>query len=104
MESAPFPPKPAPLVSLSEAVFLFMLVLFLAVVCIWPILAGRIHHFSTWVPDAVHTYAVHEHGVTIYLKPALGKFYVSLPWLWSSLLAATFLTGLVTGRKSGSRK
>jgi hypothetical protein len=103
MESAPFPPKPVPLVSFSEAIFLATLALFLAIVCIWPILTGRIHHFSTWVPDALHTYPVHQHGVTFYLQPALGKFYVSLPWLWCALFAATILTGFLT-KKSASGK
>jgi hypothetical protein len=103
MESAPFPSKPAPFISLSEAVFLVVLVLFLAVVCIWPILTGRIHHFATWIPDDLHTYPVHQGGATFYLKPSLGKFYVSLPWLWCSLFAATVLTGLLTKKPTSSK-
>jgi hypothetical protein len=104
MESARFPARSEPLVTVSEAVFLLVLLLFLAVVCIWPILAWRIHHFSTWTPDAVHSFPVRDHGGVIYLKPTLGKFYVSLPWLWCSLLAGTVLTGFLADRKPGNRK
>jgi hypothetical protein len=91
-------------VSLYEIVFFFVLALFLAVVCTWPALTHRIHHFSTWEPDSVHSFAVHEHGATLYMKPALGRFYVSLPWLWCGLLAATVLTGLLTSKKPGGGK
>ncbi len=104
METAPFPPRPAPLVSASEAVFFFLLSVFLVVACVWPIMTARIHHFSTWTPDVVHSFPVREHGVTFYLKPRLGKFYVNLPWLWCGLLAAAVLTGLLTDKKPGSRK
>src|SRR5271155_2951517 len=110
MKSASFPSRSSDSISVSasisvyEALFFFVLFLFLVVECIWPVLAWRIHHFSTWGPDALHSFPVHEHRGTIYLTPALGKFYVSLPWLWGSLLAATFLTGLLTGKKPGSRK
>jgi hypothetical protein len=104
MESVPFPSRSSESISFYEALFFFVLFLFLVVECIWPVMAWRIHHFSTWVPDAAHFYPVRDHRMTIYLTPALGKFYVSLPWLWGSLLAATFLTGLLTSRNPGSRK
>jgi hypothetical protein len=87
-----------------EALFLFVVLLFLAVVCIWPILTWRIHHFSTYTPDVVHSYPVRERRGTLYLTPAFGKFYVSLPWLWGGLLAATVLTGLLSSRKPASAK
>src|SRR5215469_14523266 len=104
MESVPFPPRPEPVITFSEAVFFTMLAMFLVVVCVWPILTGRILHFSTWTPDVLHSYALHDRGVTYYVKPALGRFYVSLPWLWCSLLAATVLTGLLTGKKDQKHK
>jgi hypothetical protein len=83
----------------SEIIFFIVLFLFLIVVCVWPILTWRIHHVSTWIPDAAHSYAVHERGTTVYFKPALGKFYVTLPWLWGGLLVATVLIGLLTPKK-----
>jgi hypothetical protein len=104
MESATFPTRSSESISIYEALFFFVLFLFLVVECVWPVMAWRIHHFSTWVPDAAHSFPVHEHRVTIYLTPILGKFYVSLPWLWGTLLGATFLTGLLTNRGLGSRK
>jgi hypothetical protein len=91
-------------VSPSEAAFFLLLALFLVVACIWPILTARIHHFSTWTPDAVHSFTVHEHGATFYLTPALGRFYVNLPWIWCSLLGTAVLVGLLTGKKTGSRR
>ena len=104
MESVPFPSRSSNVISVYEALFFFVLLLFLMVVCVWPILAWRIHHFSTWMPDAAHSFPVHEHGGTFYLTPALGKFYVSLPWLWPSLLAATVLTGLLTSKGARGQK
>ena len=87
-----------------EVLFFFVVLLFLAVVCIWPILTWRIHHYSKYVPDAIHSYAVHEHRGTLYLTPRLGKFYVSLPWLWGGLLAATVVTGLLSSKKTDGGK
>lgn len=92
--------RSAGVVSAAEILFCFVLLLFLIVVCVWPILTWRIHHYSVWTRDAMHSYAVHEHGGTLYLTPELGKFYVSLPWLWGGLLAATFVTGLFCTEKS----
>ncbi len=89
--------------SASEAVFFLLLALFIVAACVWPILTARIHHFSTWTPDAAHSFVVHEHGATFYLEPRLGKFYVNLPWIWCALLAAAVLVGLLTGKKTGSR-
>jgi hypothetical protein len=104
MESVSFPSRSRESLTVYEALFFLMLVLFVAVVCTWPILAWRIHHFSTWLPDATHSFAVHERGGTFYLTPLLGRFYVSLPWLWGALLAMTVLTGFLTGRKPGGSK
>ena len=100
----PFPTRSHESITLYEATFFLTLLLFVAVVCIWPVLSWRIHHFSTWTPDAMHSYAVREHGGTFYLTPALGKFYVSLPWLWGSLLGLTVLTGFLTGKKPGGSR
>ena len=92
-------------ISPGEISFFFILLLFLIVVCIWPIFTWRLHHFSTWGPDAVHSYAVRDHsGDTVYLTPALGKLYVSLPWLWGAFLAGTVLTGLLGAKKPGGQK
>jgi hypothetical protein len=93
-------------ISPGEILFFFVLLLFLIIVCVWPILTWRIHHFSTWAPDATHSYSVRDHsGVTVYLTPTLGKFYVSLPWLWGALLAGTVLTGLLGAtEKPGGQK
>jgi hypothetical protein len=103
--SAPAPAvQPKESVTLYEVLFFFVLFLFLAVVCVWPVLTWRIHHVSTWVPDAVHSYVIHQHGATFYMTPALGKFYVSLPWLWCALLVATVLTGFLTSKRPGTRK
>jgi len=104
MQSVPFPSRPQESITLYEGVFFLMLLLFVAVVCVWPILSWRIHHFSTWTPDAIHSYAVHERTGTIYLTPILGKFYISLPWLWCSLLGLTILTGFLTGKKPGGAR
>jgi hypothetical protein len=100
MESVPFPSRSSAGLTFNEGLFFFVLFCFVAVAFVWPVLSWRIHHFSTYVPDAEHFYAVRQHGATIYLKPALGKFYASLPWLWSTLLAATILTGMLSDRKS----
>jgi fatty acid desaturase len=105
MQPAPLPPKPTGVISAGEMLFFFVLFLFLVIVCVWPILTWRIHHFSTWAPDAVHSYPVRDHsGGTVYLHPAFGKFYVSLPWLWGALLAGTVLTGLLGTRQPGGKK
>jgi len=101
----PFSSRSAGAISAGEILFFLVLLLFLIVVCVWPILTWRIHHFSTWAPDAVHSYPVRDHSRGIvYLSPALGKFYVSLPWLWGALLAGTVLTGLLGTRPQGARK
>jgi hypothetical protein len=102
MESVSFPSRSTPAITVYEALFLFFLLLFLLVACIWPVLTWRIHHFSTWTPDASHSFPVHEHASLVYLTPALGRFYVILPWLWGALLAMTVLTGFLTGKKAGS--
>jgi hypothetical protein len=104
MEYARFPSRSSESITVYEALFFFVLFLFLAVVCVWPILAWRIHHLSTWTPDAAHSFPVRDHGITIYMTPALGKFYASLPWLWCGLLATTVLTGLLTSKRPGSGK
>jgi hypothetical protein len=51
------------------------------------------------MPDAAHSYPIRQNGITVYLKPWFGKFFVTLPWLWCSLLAATVVTGLFTPKK-----
>jgi hypothetical protein len=104
MESAPSSTRSTGIISASEALFLIVLLLFLTVVCVWPILTWRIHHFSTWAPDATHTYAVHDRGGIIYLTPSFGKFFVSLPWLWGAFLVATVVTGLLSSKESGAKK
>ena len=105
MQSTPSSSRPAAVVSAGEILFFSVLLLFLIIVCVWPILTWRIHHFSTWVPDAVHSYPVRDHsGGRVFLSPAFGKFYVSLPWLWGALLAGTVLTGLLGTRPPGGRK
>jgi hypothetical protein len=90
-------------ISGSELLFFVVLFLFLTVVCVWPILTWRIHHFSTWQPDTAHSFPVRDHGSLIYLTPTFGKFFVSLPWLWGALLAATVLLGLVGSRKPSAK-
>jgi hypothetical protein len=104
MESARSSARSTGIISASEVLFLIVLLLFLTVVCVWPILTWRIHHFSTWAPDGTHTYAVHDRGGIIYLTPSFGKFFVSLPWLWGALLVATVVTGLLSSRESGAKK
>ena len=104
MQSVPFSPRSRGSISAYEVLFFFTLFLFIAVVCTWPILAWRIHHFSTWTADSAHSFVVHERGGTFYLSPILGKFYVSLPWLWCGLLATTILTRFLTGKASGGSK
>jgi hypothetical protein len=104
MRSARFSCRSAGAISAAEVLFFFFLLLFLVVVCVWPILTWRLHHFSTWSPNATHSYAVHDRTGLVYLAPAFGKFFISLPWLWGSLLVATILTGMLSSRKSGSAK
>jgi hypothetical protein len=104
MRSARYSSRSAGTISAYEIVFFFVLLLFLTVVCVWPILTWRIHHFSAWAPDATHFYPVRDHGGIVYLTPMFGKFYVSLPWLWGTLLVGTVLTGLLSSRKPGSEK
>jgi hypothetical protein len=87
-----------------EALFFVALALFIAVACAWPVLAWRIHHFSTYILDAEHTFLVHERTGIIYLKPLFGRFYVSLPWLWCATLGMTILTGFLTGKRRGGAK
>ena len=109
MNSVPFPASSSRArsqVSLSfyEGLFFVALALFIAVACAWPILAWRIHHFSTYIPDTEHTFLVHERFGVIYLKPLFGKFYASLPWLWCATLSLTVLTGFLTGKRPGGAK
>jgi hypothetical protein len=104
MQSARSSSRSAGTISATEILFFFILLLFLIVVCVWPILTWRLHHFSTWAPNASHSYPVRDHGGIVYLTPGFGKFFVSLPWLWGSLLVATVLTGLLSSRTSGSAK
>jgi|ERR1035438_4172406 hypothetical protein len=104
MRSIRFSSRSAGSISGPEVLFLLVLLLFLTVVCVWPIVTWRLHHYSTWAPDATHSYPVRDHGGFVYLAPGLGKFYVSLPWLWGTLLAATVLTGLLSSRKTGPAK
>ncbi|HEY2822642.1 MAG TPA: hypothetical protein VGJ06_16470 [Candidatus Acidoferrum sp.] len=88
------------MISLGDVLFLLALVFFLAVVCVWPVLAWRIHHFSTYFPTGTHSYPVHDRlGATVYLNPVFGKFYVSLPWLWCTAFVATVVASLLTSRK-----
>jgi hypothetical protein len=87
-------------VSIGDVLFLLALVFFIAVVCAWPVLAWRIHHFSTYFPTGTHSFPVRDRlGVTVYLNPTFGKFYVSLPWLWCAAFAATVAASLLTSRK-----
>jgi hypothetical protein len=104
MRAARYSSRSAGAISAAEILFFFFLLLFLVVVCVWPILTWRLHHFSTWAPNATHSYAVHDRTGLVYLKPTFGKFFVSLPWLWGSLLVATVLTGLLSSRSPGSAK
>jgi hypothetical protein len=104
MRSIRFSSRSAGSISAPEVLFLLVLLLFLTVVCVWPIVTWRLHHYSTWAPDSTHSYPVRDHGGFVYLAPGFGKFYVSLPWLWGTLLAATVLTGLLSSRKTGPGK
>src|SRR5215470_11388257 len=104
MQSVPFPSSSSPSrlgepMTLYEVIFFLSLFLFVSIACIWPLLAWRIHHFSTYLADVDHSFLIHERTGNIYVKPWLGKFYVSLPWLWASLLGMTILTGFLTGKK-----
>jgi hypothetical protein len=99
MQAATSPSRSTEIITLNEILFFAVLFLFLIVVCVWPALTWRIHHFSTWMPDAAHSYPIRQNGITVYLKPWFGKFFVTLPWLWCSLLAATVVTGLFTPKK-----
>jgi hypothetical protein len=89
------------MISPGDVFFVLALVFFLAIVCIWPVLAWRIHHFSTYIPTATHSYPVRDRmGMTVYLSPMFGKFYVSLPWLWCAAFAATVAASLLARRRS----
>ena len=88
---------------MGDVLFVLALGFFLAIVCVWPVLAWRIHHFSTYMPTASHYYPVRDRlGTTVYLSPAFGKFYVSLPWIWCAAFAATVAASLLTSRRSQS--
>ena len=109
MNSVPFPAsssrvRPADSLSFYEGLFFVTLALFVAVACAWPVLAWRIHHFSTYIPDAEHTFVLHERTGIVYLKPLFGKFYASLPWLWCATLGLTVVTGFLTGKRPGGAK
>ena len=86
--------------TLSDVFFFAALAFFLTVVCVWPVLAWRIHHFSTYMPTATHSFPVRDRlGMTVYLNPTFGKFYVSLPWIWCVAFGATVTASLLTWRK-----
>jgi hypothetical protein len=104
MPHVPSSNRSAGSISALDILFFLLLFLFLIVVCVWPILTWRLHHFSTWTQDATHSYAIRDHGGTVYVEPNFGKFYVSLPWLWAGLLAATVVTGLIDPKKAGDKK
>jgi hypothetical protein len=88
------------MISLGDVLFGLALLFFLAVVCVWPVLAWRIHHFSTYSPTATHSFPVRDRlGVTIYLSPIFGRFYVSLPWIWCAAFAATVAASLLARKK-----
>lgn len=87
------------MISLGDVLFVLALAFFLAIVCVWPVLAWRIHHFSTYFPTGSHSYPVRDRlGATVYLNPVFGKFYVSLPWLWCTAFVATVAASLLTSR------
>ena len=89
------------MISLGDVLFGLALVFFLGIVCVWPVLAWRIHHFSTYMPTATHSFPVRDRlGMTVYLNPTFGKFYVSLPWLWCAAFAATVAASLLARRKN----
>jgi hypothetical protein len=91
------------MISPSDVFFILALVFFLAIVCVWPVLAWRIHHFSTYMPTATHSFPVRDRlGMTVYLNPTFGKFYVSLPWLWCAAFAATIAASLLARRRKES--
>jgi len=73
--------------SIGDILFVLARVFFLAIVLRLAVLAWRIHHFSTYMPTATHSFPVHDRmGQIVYLNPNFGKFYVSLPWLWCARL------------------
>jgi hypothetical protein len=94
---------PTDMISFGDILFVLALAFFLAVVCVWPVLAWRIHHFSTYIPTASHSFPVRDRlGMTVYLSPTFGKFYVSLPWIWCAAFAATVCASLLTVRRKPS--
>jgi hypothetical protein len=100
MEASARSSGPPDMVSIGDVLFVLALAFFLAIVCVWPVLAWRIHHFSTYMPTATHSFPVHDRmGQIVYLNPNFGKFYVSLPWLWCAAFAATVAASLLTSRK-----
>src|ERR1700684_3648026 len=91
---------PTDMISFGDVLFVLALAFFLAVVCVWPVLAWRIHHFSTYSPTATHSFPVRDRlGVTLYLSPIFGRFYVSLPWIWCAAFAATVAASLLARKK-----
>jgi hypothetical protein len=93
------PSAPSDKISVGDVLFVLALGFFLAIVCVWPVVAWRIHHFSTYFPTASHYYPVRDRlGATVYLSPTFGKFYVSLPWIWCAAFAATVCASLLTMR------
>lgn len=99
MTIGPYPTRPRPR---TEAALNFMRlfsgVLFLVILLVWLLLTGLVHDFATIHPDASHTFAVHEHG-TFYLKPALGRLYVCLPWVWVSSAALTLFLNWLNSKR-----
>ena len=59
-----------------------VIMLLLACIITWPLMAGEIHRFATHHRDAAHPVAVEEHGGTFYLSPFLGRLYINMPWIW----------------------
>jgi hypothetical protein len=65
----------------------------------WPLLGSFVRDFATLHPDTLHTFAVHEHGGTFYLGPALGMLYEYLPWILALSVAAALLLNWLSSKR-----
>lgn len=92
MSAHPHPPFPRPLHARLLSSFSTLVRIFVVLVLIgWILSAGNLHDISRQQPDADHSFPVHEHGSIFYIRPALGKIYVNLPWLLGGSLVFAVL-------------
>ena len=98
MEWIAIPPRGSRLSTPLNALHTVLVLLFVASMLAWILMAFFVHDFARLHSDEAHSFPVREHGGTFFVNHMLGSLYVNMPWIWLSTLGASVLITFFRGQ------